>query len=231
MAEGGEEERGGSSVTSFTAEARRRGANQGKSAADLRRLNADQNTSKFIAMADNLDKLLSIASQARREHRHADARKDLVEAVRLARTGEDQIGLAKALTALGQIERDLGNGNAALQHYEQAAAIYRQGSDPLRIAHTIRHLADILQDEGRLQQAEPLYREALALYLSNKQTPPLDLANAIRGLALLTTSSGRAAEATALWEEAHSLYAAEGVDAGVAESSRRLALLEKLPNT
>lgn len=181
-------------------------------------------------MADKLDKLLSIASQARREHRHADARKDLVEAVQLARTGEDPIGLATALTALGQIERDLGNGDAALQHYEEAVAIYRPGSDFLKLAHTIRHVADILQDERRLEQAEPLYREALALYLSNKQTPPLDLANAIRGLALLTTSTGRAAEAKALWEEARSLYAALGVDAGVTESSRQLALLEKQPD-
>jgi tetratricopeptide (TPR) repeat protein len=182
-------------------------------------------------MADAVDKLLSNALQARREHRHADAKKDLEEAVRLTRTREDHIDLAKALTALGQIERDNGNGDAALQHYEEATAIYRQGSNPLRIAHTIRHVADIHQDEGRLGLAEPLYREALALYLSNQQTPPLDLANAIRGLALLTTSIGRSAEAKALWEEALSLYAAVGVDAGVAESSRRLALLEKQPNT
>jgi tetratricopeptide (TPR) repeat protein len=182
-------------------------------------------------MADAIDKLLNNASRARREHRHADAKKDLVEAVRVARAGEDQIGLARALTALGQIERDLGNGDSALQHYEEAAAIYRQGNDPLKLAHTIRHVSDILQDEGRPEQAEPLYREALALYLSNEQTPQLDLANAIRGLALLTTNTGRSAEAKALWEEASSLYASVGVDTGVAESSRQLALLEKQPNT
>jgi tetratricopeptide (TPR) repeat protein len=180
-------------------------------------------------MTDAIDKLLNNAAHARREHRPADAKRDLVEAVQLTRKRQDQIDLARALTALGQIERDLGNGDAALQHYEEAAVIYRSGSDSLRLAHTIRHVADILQDEGRLEQAEPLYREALALYLSNEQTPPLDLANAIRGLALLTTSTGRSPEARALWEEARTLYAAVNVDAGVAESARQLALLEKSP--
>ena len=176
-------------------------------------------------MAEKIEELLNNASQARREHRHADARKDLEEAVRLARASEDQIETARALAALGQIERDLGDGDAALLHYEEAVAILRQGNDPLKLAHTIRHVADILQDEGRMAAAEPLYREALALYRGNGQTPPLDLANAIRGLALLTTKAGRSPEARALWEEARQLYAAVNVAAGVAESTRQLALL------
>ena len=64
------------------------------------------------------------------------------------------------------------------------------------------------------------YREALAIYRRNERTPPLDLANALRGFALL---KGRSAEANALWQEARDLYAAVGVEAGVAESSGRLA--------
>lgn len=180
-------------------------------------------------MADAIDKLLIQARDARFKT-PADAKRDLAEAVALARASNDRPRLAETLTALGQIERDLHHADEALRHYEEAAAIYRQGHDPLKLAHTVRHVADILQDEGRPEAAEPLYREALALYLSNEKTPQLDLANAIRGLALLTTNTGRSAEAKALWEEARSLYAAVGVDAGVAESSRQLALAEKQPN-
>jgi hypothetical protein len=51
------------------------------------------------------------------------------------------------------------------------------------------------------------------------------LANAIRGLAILLDDSGEADEARALWQEARELYASVNVEAGVAESSRRLAKL------
>jgi hypothetical protein len=73
--------------------------------------------------------------------------------------------------------------------------------------------------------AEPCYHEALTIYRAHKETPPLDLANAIRGLALLKSNAGEVEEARALWAEARDLYAAVNVEAGVKESSRRLALL------
>jgi hypothetical protein len=53
------------------------------------------------------------------------------------------------------------------------------------------------------------------------------LANAIRGLAILKSDTADAEAARALWEEARDLYAAVNVKAGVAESNRRLALLER----
>jgi len=71
------------------------------------------------------------------------------------------------------------------------------------------------------------YHEALGIYRSHAETPPLDLANAIRGLAILKSDTADAEAARALWEEARDLYAAVNVKAGVAESNRRLALLER----
>jgi tetratricopeptide (TPR) repeat protein len=133
--------------------------------------------------------------------------------------------LAHALTGLAQIERDLGNTNAALRLYEEADPIYRAENDLLRLAHTVRHVADIHQDMGQLDLAEPHYHEALNIYRSHKETPPLDLANAVRGLALLKSESGNTEEARRLWQEARDLYAAVNVEAGVKESTRRLAML------
>ncbi|MGA9417350.1 MAG: hypothetical protein WBV60_21855, partial [Terriglobales bacterium] len=89
-------------------------------------------------------------------------------------------------------------------------------------AHTVRHVADIRREAARLDLAESCYHEALHLYRNHAATPPLDLANAIRGLAILKTDAGDAATAIALWEEARDLYAAVNVEAGVAESNRRL---------
>jgi tetratricopeptide (TPR) repeat protein len=177
-------------------------------------------------MSEVSDKLLTQASQARREHRLADAKRDLVEAVDLCRKTGTRIELAGALTGLGQIERDLKHGDAAREHYVEAVAIYRGEGDALKLAHTIRHLGDIHRNEGHRELAEPCYREALNLYRS-REAPPLDLANALRGFAILQDDAGEVREAKLLWEEARALYAAVNVEAGVAESSRRLALLEQ----
>ncbi len=171
------------------------------------------------------DKLLTQAFEARRENRLADAERNLIQAVDLCRNADVRAKLAKALTGLGQIERDLHRDHAARQHYEEAAAIYRAEGDALRLAHTVRHLGDIHQDAGRLELAEPCYREALDLYRSREATPPLDLANALRGLALLKDAAGEAEQASLLWAEERDLYSAVNVKEGVAESSRRLALL------
>jgi tetratricopeptide (TPR) repeat protein len=170
--------------------------------------------------------LLEGAQLARREHRLADAHRDLVEAVRLVRQSGERRDLIRALKALGQIERDLGRGDAARPLYEEAVTISREDGDPLMLAHTIRHLGDIHRDAKRLADAELCYHEALALYRAN-EAAPLDLANAIRPFAILKEATGKAEEARPFWEEARELYAAVNVQEGVAECARRLARLNR----
>ncbi len=157
----------------------------------------------------------------------AQAHRDLVEAVALCRQSGEQRELVRALKALGQIERDLGRGEAARPLYEEAVAICRDEGDPLTLAHTLRHLGDIHRDAGRVALADPCYNEALALYRSYDRTPPLDLANTIRPLAILKDDAGQVEEARRLWEEARDIYAAVNVPEGVAECSARLARLNR----
>jgi tetratricopeptide (TPR) repeat protein len=178
-------------------------------------------------MTDAIDRLLSAAAQARREKRSADARRDLLEAVALARAGNDHSALARAVTELGRIERDMGHADAALASYQQAAAIYREDGDALKLAHTIRHVGDILQDAGRPAEAEPCFREAIALYRAHPETPALDMANALRPLALLKNDAGDFDEADRLWDGAKELYSAVKVFPGVAECAGRQALLAR----
>lgn len=175
--------------------------------------------------------LMRSADRARREHRLADAHRDLVEAVALCRQAGSRRELLQALKGLGQIERDLGRNDAAQPLYEEAVAIGREEGDALTLAHTVRHLGDIHQDAGRAERAESCYLEALALYRSQEGTPPLDLANAIRPLAILKAEAGQVEEARRLWEEARELYAAGDVRAGVAESEARLAQLRRKSGT
>lgn len=176
-------------------------------------------------MSQASDALLKRALEARREGRLDDAKQNLVEAIAICRTAEVQVDLAKALTGLGRIERDMGNLDAAQLHYEEAAAIYRAEGHALRLAHTIRHVGDIHRHSRRIERAESCYDEALALYRGHMETPPLELANAVRGLALLKNDSGDADTAKVLWEEARNLYGAAHVEEGVAECSQRLAVL------
>jgi tetratricopeptide (TPR) repeat protein len=178
-------------------------------------------------MTAQFEKLLSSAAQARREKRSADAHRDLVEAVALARAASDRSELARAITELGRIERDLGHSDAALALYTESAAIYREQGNALKLAHTIRHLGDIHQDARRPAQAEPCFREAIAIYSAHPEAPALDVANALRPLALLRDDAGDFEEADRLWETAKNLYASVNVLPGVAECAGRLALLAR----
>jgi tetratricopeptide (TPR) repeat protein len=176
-------------------------------------------------MSGDLERLLSGAYHARREHRSADARRLLTEAVELARRGRGPEDLARALTALGQLERDMTNTQAALQFYQEAVGIYHKQGDMLRLAHTVRHVGDIYREDGQLAPAEPCYEDALRMYRANPDTPPLDLANTLRGFALLKEQLGQKQQARELWTEARDLYRSVDVEAGVAESARGLAQL------
>jgi tetratricopeptide (TPR) repeat protein len=177
-------------------------------------------------MSDASEKLLIQAYQARRENRPADAKQNFVEAVDLCRA-DGGVALARALTGLGQIERDMERRDLARQYYEEALAIYRVEGNALRVAHTVRHLGDIHQEDGRLDLAEPCYHEALNLYRTDQGASPLDLANTIRSFAIFKEDAGDVEEAKRLWEEARNLYGAVNIKEGVAESSDRLARLAR----
>jgi tetratricopeptide (TPR) repeat protein len=151
--------------------------------------------------------LLWHASQARRENRLRDARRDLQRAVDICRRAAAAGDLAFALKRLGQIERDLRNFDMARICYEEAAAIYRERGDALSLAHTIRHVGDIHQDAGRWDLAGPCYDEALRLYRSSKGARRSDLANAVRSMAIQKEHAGDIERARVLWTEARDLYA------------------------
>jgi tetratricopeptide (TPR) repeat protein len=176
-------------------------------------------------MPDDGERLIQQAHQARRENRPQDAQRDLAEAVAICRRSGSQLELARALCGLGQIERDLNRRDAALGHYQEAVVIYRGERNFLRLAHAIRHVGDILRHHRRYELAGPCYQEALTIYRGHEETSQLDLANALRGFALLKEETGDAAGARSAWQEAKELYAAVKVEAGVAESARRVESL------
>jgi len=167
------------------------------------------------------------AARARREQRLDDAYRDYTDAAAICRARQDCRSLIHALKGVGQIDCDRGNFQAALVAYEQAAALARDESDPFLFAHTIRHVGDVLRHLQRSKDSEACYTEALALYRGAPNAPPLDMANAIRAMAVLKDSVGATGEALPLWAEAYELYASLGVQAGMAESKARQALIAR----
>ena len=176
-------------------------------------------------MLERIQFLIEQAERARREGRSHDAHSHFTEAVTLCRQAAASRELIQALKGLGQIERDLGNGDAARALHEEAVALCRLGVDARQLAHTMRHLGDIHQEAERLDLAEPCYREALALYRGHSETAPLDLANTLRPLAILEERRGRNESAIAFWTEAGGLYKALNVQEGVTESEKYLRAL------
>ena len=81
-------------------------------------------------MSDRSRALLEQAKQARRDGRVLDAHRDFLEAVVLCRQTSAKRDLIQALTGLGQIERDLGRGEAARPLHEEAVTICRGEDDP-----------------------------------------------------------------------------------------------------
>ena len=108
----------------------------------------------------------------------------------------------------------------ARQSYEESVALFRQVDQPLVLAHTIRHLGDVYREQDLPDLAEPCYLEALELYRTHDDASSLDFANAIRSLAVL-----RWEQSKKLWESAQDLYTALNIEAGIKESTARIAAL------
>jgi len=131
----------------------------------------------------------------------------------------DLLSRAQELRRRGESARSKDGAMARLC-YEEAVVLLRTADQPLVLAHAIRHLGDVYLEQGRPDMAEPCYHEALGLYRSNTDESSLDLANAVRSLAVL-----RWEQARMLWEEVRALYAGLSIEAGVRESSARVAAL------
>lgn len=129
----------------------------------------------------------------------------------------DQIARAQELRLRGESARRRDGAMARLC-YEEAVLLFREVDEPLVLAHTIRHLGDVYHEQGRPDLAEPCYHEALGLYRSHQDDSSLDLANAVRSLAVLRWEQTRA-----LWEEARDLYTTLRIEAGIKESTARVA--------
>jgi tetratricopeptide (TPR) repeat protein len=133
----------------------------------------------------------------------------------------DQLAHAQELKLRGESARRRDAAMARLC-YEQAVELFRGVDQPLVLAHTIRHLGDVYQEQGRPDLAEPCFHEAIALYRSHGDASSLDWANALRSLAVFRWEQTRT-----IWEEVRHLYTTLNIEAGIKESTARVAALSR----
>jgi tetratricopeptide (TPR) repeat protein len=131
----------------------------------------------------------------------------------------DQLARAHELRRRGESARRRDGAMSRLC-YEEAVRLFREADEPLELAHTIRHLGDVYLEQGRPDLAEPCFHEALELYRKHEEDSSLDFANALRSLAVL-----RWEQARTLWEDVRVLYTSLNIEAGVRESTARVATL------
>lgn len=171
------------------------------------------------------ESLLEQGCNAKSERRPEDARNAFREALAECHGDEDGPLVATLYEELAYVERNLRDLESAERNYRKASELYRGLDNLLKAAHTMRHAADILREQNMRDESALLYAEALETYRKHRETLPLDLANAIRGFALLKEDQKDREQALCLWQEAGKLYELTRIEAGVAETRRRIGLL------
>lgn len=149
------------------------------------------------------------------------ARKNVAE----ARTSGDKLTLAKALKALGDIERRPPFlRETANETFAEAADLYRELGLPFEEAWVLRHIGINHEYAERLPEAEKYYDASLNLFRQHATADSLDYANAVRYPAVIKNRVGKRDESTQLWIEAVQRYDKAGISAGVAEAAAWLTI-------
>jgi tetratricopeptide (TPR) repeat protein len=106
-------------------------------------------------MTSTAEALIENAYVARRS---GDANAALGLYRRAARASEDSASRAHCLRHIGDLERDAGNLDEALETLREAEALYRESvSDSLALANTVRLIALITGEVERWREARGLY--------------------------------------------------------------------------
>jgi hypothetical protein len=101
----------------------------------------------------------------------------------------------------------------------------------MRGAHAARHQAEALLKAGDAAAANECILEVVRFYRAQErqgeEVGRLEMANALRVAGLAAEACGSAKEAAEFWGEAREGYLAEGIEAGVKESERRIKSLQE----
>ncbi|MCY3859710.1 MAG: tetratricopeptide repeat protein [Gammaproteobacteria bacterium] len=189
--------------------------------------------SRAIELADQAWRLRANAMREQLSGEEAERRRSkclglLEQAKDLAKSENDDYGLAYALNKLAHLRADLGRREAAIELLLEAAEAGRRAQSGLLEGEALRHWADHLRHENKLEEAESIYWRAVEALKSDSETSTLSLGNAYRPIAILYTALGDSEKAIRYWRKARKLYAEAGIAAGIEECDTNLVKLKNI---
>ena len=115
--------------------------------------------------------------------------------------------LSSTLATLGDLDSQVGETEAAGEHYREAIEKYREDWDDAGVARTLMSLGDLDKRLGDSDSAQEHYREAAQLYHKERDVP--GLARALTSLAEIQNREGKTEESEGNYCRAIELYRAE----------------------
>jgi serine/threonine protein kinase/predicted ATPase len=121
------------------------------------------------------------------------SRQYALEAAAYFREAGNQIGVVRAISALGWNAEARGDQDEAIRHFTESLTFARKTGNPAWVANELANLGRPTARLGRLSDAERLYREALGL--ARTANDDLTVNMALTWLAYLRGKAGQAAKA------------------------------------
>lgn len=133
------------------------------------------------------------------------------------RSGDERVApslKAKALDALAEKHKDLGNYALALRYQEEALRLWQSLGDRQRVAGALHTLGLVAREQGDYNQALAYFEESLAL--KRELDDRLGMGATLNDIGVLHSYAGRTAEAVPYFEESLALKRQVGDHLGVA---------------
>ena len=164
--------------------------------------------------------LAAAALLARRLGDADQAEQLYLQSLEIARSLDDQIGIASAINNLGVLALDRGDAEQAKAHYDEALAIFRSINDDRRVAAALLNFGQVARRLGDAPLATARYEEALAIYrrLGDRQRAAV----VINNLGVLAITNGDPQRAAVLFRDALADFSALEDQPGIALASRNL---------
>jgi predicted ATPase/DNA-binding XRE family transcriptional regulator len=189
----------------------------------VRAIDLDDMAAAPAPLRDRLRALVGLGALAHFHGDDAAALPALEESVPIGRQVEDPVGLAYALTILGNVAEDAGQYQEAEDYFREANDLFLSIDDSVNVAVTTYHLGVVRFGQEDVVEAVSLCQSALDLGRNANDPWTTAIAQAYLGLLHITTGDYELA-AMAL-SEALLLYQQLGTTERVAEVIRRFAVL------
>ncbi|MBN1283799.1 MAG: protein kinase [Anaerolineae bacterium] len=152
-----------------------------------------------------------------------EAAQAIQDSLALARSVEDEGGVAWGLVGLANVERHWGEFDAAQDYLDEALAAARAHGDKNLLANVLNHFGDFLWLVGRHEQGKQMLEESLAL--SQQTGNKLTMARTYNGLGVIALWMKDYEEALRLYARSQETREAVGLSSAAGSCNNNIGLV------